>query len=351
MKKKTIAASVVMILFLLLAGATPALADGGFFIFASIADLYQADQKAVILYESGTGNSTQHLILSVSFEGDAESFAWVVPVPGIPEIAVTDAELFRELSKFTVSAIPGGSGLGCGASAPPPDDGIDVIAEEVVGPYATAILSATNATVLADWLNANGYLFPEEGEDVIAGYIEQEWYFVAMKMNVMDEGTGQALAEGAIEPIVLSFATEEMVYPMRITALSAVSPQVLLYVFSDRVVVPREYAFRVGYLVEQTNVFTLEFGDRVSLADLSGYEVLSELLSTYLSGDEFYLTKLRSQIDADMMVDIGFVEYEELGSLQSLAQDNTQAGNAVLLTIIFAPVLGLYFWQRRRSRQ
>jgi hypothetical protein len=341
--KKLVAVPLIAILFLLATTASPVLADGGFFTQAMLHDLYESAQRAVILYGNSTGNSTQHLILSVSFEGDAEDFAWVVPVPNKPEIAVTDPELFWELSDFTRRVIP--RSWGC-AAAPSEQDGVEVIEEQVVGPYATAILSATNATALADWLSANGYIFPEEGEEIISAYIEKEWYFVATKINAVEAGTGYALAEGAIEPIVLSFASDEIIYPLRITSLSATSPEVLLYVFADHVMVPEQYPLYIGYDYWEENSFSLEFGDKVSVEDLSDYEILPELVSTYLSGDEFYLTKLRGRVSADQMVDIQLLRYEEGDSLGSLAETNASNGDIVVLAAIVGPVFGLYLWRR-----
>jgi hypothetical protein len=349
--KKLIAASLVGILFLLATTATPVLADGGFFPDAMYRDLFESAQKAVILYGNYTGNYTEHLILSVSFEGDAENFAWVIPVPNKPEIAVSDPDLFWELSDFTTKGLPsGGGGFGCfGGAAPGDQDGVDVIEEQVVGPYATAILSATNATALADWLNANGYIFPEDGEEIISEYIEREWYFVATKINAVEEETGDALAEGAIEPIVLSFASEEIVYPLRITSLSATSPEVLLYVLADHVMVPEQYPLYIGYGNWTENAFTLEFADKVSVEDLPEYYImLPELVSTYLSGDEFYLTKLRGTISADQMVDIQLLRYEEGDSLDSLAETNANSGDVVVLATIVGPAFGLYLWRRHR---
>jgi hypothetical protein len=362
MNKKLIAAPLVVILFLL-ATVTPVLADGGFFPDSMYRDLYESTQKAVILYGNSTGNVTgnytgnytEHLILSVSFEGDAEDFAWVIPVPNIPEIAVANPELFWELSDFTAAEAPGGGGgFYCfgGGAAPTPGDGVDVIEEQVVGPYATAILSATNATALADWLNSNGYIFPEEGEEIVGEYIEKEWYFVATKINAVEESTGDALAEGAIEPIVLSFASNQTVYPLRISSLSASTeelPEVLLYVLADHLMVPEQYPLYIGYGNWEDNAFTLEYGSNVSVEDLSEYEILPELISTYLSGDEFYLTKLRGTISADQMVDLGMIRYEEGDSLDSLAETNTNREDIVVLTMIVGPVCGLYLWRRHRK--
>ena len=353
MNKKLIAAPLVVILLLLATTATPVLADGGFFPDSVYRDLYESTQRAVILYGNSTGNYAEHLILSVTFKGDAEDFAWVIPVPNKPEIGTVAPELFWELSDLTATGFHGGGGgFGCfGGAAPGGQDGVDVIEEQVVGPYATAILSATNATALVDWLNANGYTFPEGGEEIINKYIEREWYFVATKINAVDQDTGYALAEGAIEPIVLSFASGDIVYPLRISSLSATNatpPEVLLYVLADHVMVPEQYPLYIGYGNWTENAFTLEFANNVSIEDLSEYYVLPELLSTYLPGDEFYLTKLRGSISADQMVDIELVRYEEGDSLGSLAETNANSSDIVVLATIIGPVFGLYLWRRHR---
>jgi hypothetical protein len=312
---KKYAAGVLAIILLLLT-AVPALADGGFFVMQEYYDVYQPSQKAVILYENGK----EHLILSVMYHGDAEEFAWVIPVPGKPDIDIAHSELFYELFELTmIEENPDGFSFAPGAEGP----GVDVIAEEVVGPYATATLSADDPAALVNWLNENGYHFPAEGEEIINEYIEKEWYFVATRINTVDETTGMALSEGAIEPMVLSFTSDKIVYPLRITSLSSHLPEVLLYVFADQKVVPRQYSFlslntpeQVVHLDRDWNIFYIEFGRIMSVEeDLSSYDALYGVLTEYLTGDDFYLTKLRGNIDADFMFDIELDRYDEVGYL------------------------------------
>ena len=88
----------------------------------------------------------------------------------------------------------------------------------------------------------------------------------------------------------------------------------------------------------------------VSVDDLSDYEILPELVSTCLSADEFYLTKLRSWISADQMVDIEMVSYEEGDSLGSLVETNANSGDIVVLATILGPVFGLYLQRRHRRK-
>lgn len=355
-------------LLLLTMTATPVLADGAFFYEweEEQFDLREPAQRALILYtgtasnctgnetENCTGNYTEHLVLSTSFEGNAREFAWVVPVPNKPEIGICGADLFSELHNITKTNFPEGGGwFGCYWIPTPsqPEGGVDVVEEQVVGPYATAILSATNATALMDWLDTNGYVFPEGGEEAVNEYIEKQWYFVATRINAVAEGTSEVLSEGAIEPIVLSFASNEIIYPLRISSLTAANvtpPEVLLYVIADHVMIPKQYPLYIGYGNWTNDAFTLEFADDVSVADLSEYEILSQLISTYLSGDEFYLAKLRGWISADRMVDVEMVSYEGKVPLSLLGENSSNHGDIAVLVLVIGPALGLHLWRRHR---
>jgi len=310
-------AAALAIVFLLIP-ATPALADGGFFVLDPSRDIYQPAQKAIILYE----NNREDLILQVKYEGDADEFAWVVPVPNYPDVDVSEPELFQELAELTEVIMYSGDGFGCLAAAPMVD--VEVWEEKVVGPYDVAILSASSSEALINWLNENGYFFPEEGEEIIDSYVTQtrEWYFVATKINTEAEATG--LAEGTIQPLRLSFDSDEIFYPLRITSLSSDRCEVLLYVFADQKVVPREYQYlslnnpeQIYYLEPEGDVFYLEYGEQIYLEDLGYYLSLSELLGSSLVGDQYYLTKMRGDISADNMVDIELIRYEEERYLDS----------------------------------
>jgi hypothetical protein len=382
MHKKSIAVSLVVALFLLIAPA-PALADGVFMPASVLSDITEPAQKAIIISTNATGNYagnytggnytggsytgkyTEHLILSATFKavkGDAKNFAWVVPVPSKPDMTVASPELFDELSYLTATGgNVGGGGFGCfgyAGGGGGGTGGVDVISQQVVGIYATAILSATNATALVDWLNANGYVFPENGEEVVNQYIEKQWYFVATKINAVKEGTSQALDAGAIEPIVFTFATNETVYPLNISSLSATTttaPEVLLYVIADHVMVPEDYPLDIGYGNWEENAFTLEYAHTVSVESLyqTSCPELAKFLSACLSSnsiaDEFYLTKLRGRISADHMADINMVSYEKGGSAYSLAVNSANNDGIFILALLVGPAFGLNLWRRRRK--
>lgn len=331
--KKSIATVLTVILVLII--GTPALADGGFFVLSQYQhkDINQPSQKAVVLYE----NNSEDLILQVKYEGDVDEFAWVIPVPNYPDVDVADPELFQELSQLTMRVVSPPRGIPFPTLlAPGGPEGVEVLERKVVGIYDVAILSAQDPKALIDWLNTNGFLFPEEGKEILDNYINKEWYFVAARINTGEEAKG--LAEGTIEPLKLRFESDEIVYPLRITSLSSESCEVLLYVFADQKVVPKEYQFLslkipelVAYLERKGNIFYLEFGEHISLEELERdkYWGLYQLLSTSLAGDEYYLTKLRAEIGADKMVDIELVVYEREHYLDSDGDGWSDAEEAI----------------------
>src|SRR5262245_21082595 len=161
---------------------TSTLADGCFvFRWNKQKDINEPTQKAIILHDQGR----EDLILQVKYEGAAEDFGWVIPVPGQPEIRKGSMEPFYELSKLTQKQFGDGShrmslGMTKGNGEEPE---VKVIEIKTVGAYEVAILSSTNPSALADWLAAHQFNFPKEKQSVLDQYIQRHWFFVAARVN------------------------------------------------------------------------------------------------------------------------------------------------------------------------
>src|SRR6266481_3113518 len=78
--------------------ATSTFADGCFvFRWNKQKDINEPTQKAIIFHDQ----SQEDLILQVKYEGPAEDFGWLIPVPGQPDVRKGSMQPFYELSRLT----------------------------------------------------------------------------------------------------------------------------------------------------------------------------------------------------------------------------------------------------------
>jgi len=292
------------------------LADGGLFV-PLYRDIYEPNQLAMIVFD----DMVEKIIFQIDYEGDAEDFAWVVPVLGYPKLFSVEDNIFYELHKLTQ---PPPSSFGCGWGAGFPtsgleDEGVHVWEENQVGIYHTTTLSATDPNSLVGWLNDNGYAFPAEGQEILDYYVQKNWFFVAMKIQPDEIVNNSENYTGAIQPIGIMFFSDEMVYPLKISTLSAPSwgTEVLIYAFSDeRVTFPGA---------------TEEYNAIITPDQLKEYPILQGLLD-----ETFVLAKLRKNFSAEEMdedlVLLPVPKYIALGNIIDL---NSPVGQFILIAGIF----------------
>jgi len=295
------------------------LADGGLFPYGLYKDIYEPNQLAMIVLD----DMVEKIIFQVDYEGDAEDFAWVIPVPGYPELFSVEDEIFYELHELTKPTPPSSFGCGWGAGVPTPGleegEGVQVWEENQVGIYYTTTLSASDPNSLVDWLNDNGYAFPAEGQEILDYYVQKSWFFVAMKIQSDEIVNNSENYIGAIQPIGIMFFSDEMVYPLKISSLSTPSwgTEVLIYAFSDeRVTFPGA---------------TEEYNAIITPDQLKEYPILQGLID-----ETFILTKLRKNFSAEEMDEdlllVPVPRYIALGNIMDLS---SPIGQFVLLIGIF----------------
>ncbi len=310
------------ILLLALLILPTALADGCYIPPTNYeGDILEPEQKAIIFWDG----TVEKLILQVSFEGEMDEFAWIVPVPSYPTLDQSTARLFIELYSITAPLYRRSGmskGFGMMGTGKMDEAGITVHEEKQVGIYQTATLSAENPEALIEWLNENEYQVPEKLSPLMDFYIEKDWYFVAMRISVDDIYTQDMMQSrdwiANIEPLQLSFETDTMVYPLKITSLNGGETEVLLYTFAPY----KTNSMNIDGFEEEFGSFVdkIEYNLLSRVADESYYpydnyysyyphyseEDISEVDFTWLeelSSGEFFLTKLRGKLTAQDMVD------------------------------------------------
>jgi MYXO-CTERM domain-containing protein len=140
----------------------------------------------------------------IQYVGEPEEFAWVLPIRGQVTIGLSSDLLFSQLDALTAVRIQspsvscpgsGGSGDPCGfgttstkasgggGSKQQAEGGpVEVIAQEVVGPFETVQLSSDDPLALRAWLDSHGYEIPTDIEPVIGAYVREDFDFLALRL-------------------------------------------------------------------------------------------------------------------------------------------------------------------------
>src|SRR6266436_984044 len=107
-------------------------------------DINEPTQKAIILHDQ----NREDLVLQVKYEGPAEDFGWLIPVPGQPEVRKGSMQPFYELSRLTQEHFASRyeHSNGVLSKGHHEESEVKVIEIKTVGSYEVAILSTTNAS-------------------------------------------------------------------------------------------------------------------------------------------------------------------------------------------------------------
>ena len=225
----------------LLLGAPAARACGGF--FCTTFPMNQAAEN--ILFIQGEGTVTTHV--QILYSGTASDFAWILPVPSVPELAVSHNQIFTQLNFATQPFFQLNFEEQEDCGFPPvflrSDDGIaiaesgevEVVAREQVGPYDTVVITSEDPQAVVDWLVDNDYQLGDLGVPLLTPYVEGGFYFLALKLAAESE-------VGDLQPIAMTYAAATPGIPIRLTAV-ATEPDlgVLAWVLAEHRAIPENY--------------------------------------------------------------------------------------------------------------
>ncbi len=201
--------------------ARPAAACGGCFIPPEN-NTVVTDHRMIL--SVAQGQST--LYDQIRYQGAPESFAWVLPITGEAQVGLSADVVFSALDAMTQVAVippprncpppPNCDALGKNAAAPSAagesgGGGVTVTKSEVVGPYETVQLQATNPQALNDWLQANGFSLPNEVKPVVAAYVRENFNFLAMKLR-------PGATVKSMRPVRVTTAGSSVTLPLRMVA-------------------------------------------------------------------------------------------------------------------------------------
>ncbi len=210
-----------------------------------------------ILFVVDDGKTEAHV--QIQYTGDPERFAWVVPMPSIPEIEVSSSQLFSNLLQGTVptygfntsfdmcagqqrggvaTGAPGSFNDGSGGMSGAPE-GPTVALRKTVGVFDVVVLEGGTAAEVTEWLVANNYQTTESAPAMLQPYVDQGSVFAAVKLVA-----GAGLDE--IHPIMFRYEGTTPAIPIKLTAIAATPDMgVRTFFLSQERVVPTNYRHMV----------------------------------------------------------------------------------------------------------
>lgn len=241
MKKSFLPLFGASIVLSLSAAATDARACGGCVVPAQ--ENTQVTGHRMILATSKTQTT---LYDQIEYTGNPESFAWFLPIKGEVDVDLSADAMFAYLGDASqvvvyppqlscINSRGGGvftagaedSAGGDGDEYVAPEDPVNVIAQEVVGPYETVQIESEKPGALTQWLEDHGYDVPEDVQPIIDAYQSEGFGFLAMKL-VPGEGVT------SMRPVRVTTPGGGLGLPLRMVAAGtgAITP-VTLYVMSE----------------------------------------------------------------------------------------------------------------------
>jgi hypothetical protein len=211
--------------------AVPNPADSACCYFAAKdKDILQPAQKAFLTFDDK--EKVETFTVQPKFEGNAADFGMVIPTPAKPKLDEMPRDFFKELAVFTILEPMdlskykyriyafGGKGGGGGIVEKDKAHTVKVLETGVVGSLDYKIIQASKADDLYEWLKDNKYSYSGD-EATLDFYIKKTCFFTVMKIDPMQmKKKADGSYEGEVTPTRFTFASEKLVYPLKITQIS-----------------------------------------------------------------------------------------------------------------------------------
>jgi len=247
----------------LVAAVMPSQANacGGFFC-SQAAPINQTAER--ILF-SKNDDGTVTTVVEILYQGDADKFAWVLPVPGTPDVAASSTAVFDQLQRvtnpsyrlnrssscdFSGTTTGGtttggafGTGGATGTTTGTTTGGgptVSVVDAGTVGSleFETISIDAADqdpADVAIRWLDDNEYDTGTLGADVLRPYLANGLNLIAFKLQA-------GASTGSIRPISLTYESTTPIIPIVPTSVAASDDMgVMVWVLGSDRAIPTNY--------------------------------------------------------------------------------------------------------------
>jgi hypothetical protein len=209
---------------------------------AQNADILQPAQKVFITWDPV--KQQESFTVQPKFEGNALDFGMVIPTPSQPKLHEMPRDFFKHLAVYSIlknrefpqsklvnlyarkdilfddilDDDPGPSVRMANATKQKPT--VVVLEKGIVGSLDYKIIEASRADDLYKWLKDNKYHYGGD-EAALNFYVQKKWLFTVMKIDTMQmKKNKDGSYAGEVTPTRFSFASDKLIYPLKITQIS-----------------------------------------------------------------------------------------------------------------------------------
>lgn len=191
-------------------------ACGGF--FCSTVPVDQAGERIIFTMDENTITT----YVQINYVGRAEDFAWVLPVPAVPQLDTAEMTMFRDLDRLTTPVYIAPRAPDClrrpmpamAAPAARQESSTTVLASGEVGPFGYHVVTSPDPMDMVTWLRDNGYQITDEMIPLVKLYTDDGLLFLAMRLK-QDQNASD------IVPVKLTYESRLPTVPLRLTAVAA----------------------------------------------------------------------------------------------------------------------------------
>jgi hypothetical protein len=201
-------------------------------------DILQPAQKVFITWDPA--EKVESFTVQPKFEGNAADFGMVIPTPAKPKLDEMPRDFFKSLAIYSIlkkreqpkskllpeplvrlkAAAKGGGDKDDKQAGHPRLSTVKVLEAGIVGNLDYKIIEAGRADDLYAWLKDNKYSFAGD-EATLDFYVQKKWLFTVMKIDTMQmKRRPDGSFDGEVTPTRFQFASDKLVYPLKITQLS-----------------------------------------------------------------------------------------------------------------------------------
>jgi hypothetical protein len=215
--------------------------DGG---GPSVMPVDQTGENILFWIDHSGGEPHTEAHIQIQYMGDAENFAWIIPVTQVPEVLVGNQALFDNLLAATVPTFTltnvtqpcddGPVGL-CAERLESPNEidaaddevgdfgddigedtgGVEILDRGFAGAFEYVVLTGSTVQEVVDWLDMAGYAQDDDAPPILQEYLDEDFVFVAVKLR-----GGADVDE--IHPLAIRYPGIEPCIPIKLTRIAAV---------------------------------------------------------------------------------------------------------------------------------